>query len=229
MAGIASSLAQGFESGYGLGLRTDKANEDKRRHKVGEEFQAKQDQRAEAELGLRTRTQDRLEQQQTETLERGRAKDTLDVTGAELKDLIASAAGGYANEDMAQRYGHLVKTRQAAIDLFTRAKAGQADPKALDPDDFYIATAMATGRTPEEIQSSPRAISDLQAGHRGQEPVADAQGRQRRAGAVAASRHWRDERVRHDHPQGVGRARPGPDARRLRDPTPARLREHALR
>ena len=170
MVGIASSLAQGFESGYGLGLRTDAANEDKRRHKIGEEFQAKQDQRAEAELGLRTRTQDRLDQREVDAAERSRAKDTLDVTGAELKDLIASAAGGYASEDMAQRYGHLVKTRQAAIDLFTRAKAGQADPKSLDPDEFYIATAMATGRTPEEIQSSPRAISDLQAGIEGKNP-----------------------------------------------------------
>lgn len=170
MAGIASSLAQGFESGYGLGLRTDAANEDKRRHKVGEEFQANQDKRAEAELGLRTRAQDRLEAQQNEAFERGRAKDTLDVTGAELKDLIASAAGGYANEDMAQRYGKLMKVRQGAIDLFTRAKAGQADPKTLDPDDFYLATAMATGRTPEEIQQSPGAINDLQAGIEGKNP-----------------------------------------------------------
>lgn len=170
MAGIASSLAQGFESGYGLGLRTDAANESKRRAGVMEENERKQSARAEAELGLRTRAQERLEAQQTEAFERGRAKDVLDVTGTEIKDLIAAAATGAATEDMAARYGHLQKVRQGAIDLFTRAKAGQADPKTLDPDDFYIATAMATGRTPEDIQASPKYIADIQAGVEGKNP-----------------------------------------------------------
>ena len=228
MASIASSLAQGFESGYGLGLQTDEANEDKRRHKVGEEFQAKQDQRAEAELGLRTRTQDRLEQRKTETLERSRAKDTLDVTGTEIKDLIAAAAGGTPprtwrtvrppGEDAAGRY-RPVHARQGGPSRPEDAGPGRLLHRHGDGH-----RAHARGYPVVAARHQRHAGR-----HRGQEPVADAQGRQRRAGAVAAPRHRRDERVRHDHPQGVGRARPGPDARRLRDPAPARLREHALR
>jgi hypothetical protein len=159
---------------------------------------------------LRKRIQDRADTAAAETTTRNAAKDTLDVTGAELKDLIASAGGGNATPEAATRYGHLMKIRQGAVDYFTKAKFNQTDPASLDPDTLYAATALATGRTPEDIQAAPGHIQNIQMGVESGNPSLTLQG----ANGLLAPNH---------------RARAGPQPSGVHDPAPARLRQPSRR
>lgn len=175
MAGVYGAVAQGLESGFNLGLRSDAAIEEKRARKVQEERQVKTDARAEEEFGLR-------KQIHTDTLARQAVHDqrladvdtlnALTQRQASVKNKMAGlleAAGGdvtkvdpsrasvlQAEADEVQRtldahnesrYKSVVdKTRQQALDLASKLEAGQVDINTVPGGDLVRAVTASTRR-----------------------------------------------------------------------------------
>ena len=176
MAGLGGAIAQGFESGYGLGLKTDAANETKRRNKFEEGRQVDADTRAAADLDIRQRRESAAEDRATAADRRQRGLDAATMLSNHQKELAATsgarqAAGMPVDPADAEAYGQnaeaLKRIRTQALNYWSQAQTGNADPvadAAANPDQVRLNLTAATGMLPEQIAGMPQHIQKIQAG-----------------------------------------------------------------
>ncbi|MEY4429538.1 MAG: hypothetical protein RLZZ182_2227, partial [Pseudomonadota bacterium] len=159
---IGASVAEGIESGFGLGLRADEAA---RRKKA--DARAEQDQLLQRERG--DRAERRLDRQERIS-DLGERTKRLEARRGELvaASQAAQAAGGSVDPGAAAEFASVNKTlaqlRQEGENFFSRAATGQVDPLKASPEDLYTHLTAATGMTPAQIRQSTKHIADVTAG-----------------------------------------------------------------
>lgn len=173
MADIGSAAARGLESGFGMGLRLDAANEEKRARKFQEGRQLEIDRRSDEDLKLRREREDRQERRLEEGERLGR-QDRAYRYGKERQNELVTAAtraqesGGPIPPDVVEEYGRnaqsLARVRQDALNYFSRLQTGQEKMEDTEPGALYMNFTAATGRRPEDAPQVQQAINDVQAG-----------------------------------------------------------------
>lgn len=164
MAGVYDSLARGVESGFGMSMRYDAAQEEKRARAFQEGRQKVADARADEEFGLRKKRMAdedflRASGATTGLLERRKG-------GLEGLSIAARTANRPVDPAVASEYAGVDKqlsaARQKAMDYWSRAQGGREDPLQTPDADLYRNTALAIGRRPEELPEVARSIKDMQ-------------------------------------------------------------------
>lgn len=180
MASIGQAAAEGLQSGFGMGMQYDQAQEAKRSRALSEARQAE-------ELGLRKAQLDQQTARQQAQDARQQTIDELQQLKDAHADVVAraeaySAQGQPVPPELAQEYSgvrarlaehrakvvapKLVAERQGALDFFSGVQAGRIDPLAdnVTPAQFYRHVSLATGRTPEDIGQAATAVQQVQEG-----------------------------------------------------------------
>lgn len=168
-----NAAAEGLESGFGLGLRLDSLNEEKRARKFQEGRQVEQDQRADQDLTLRQQRAEREDARQEDLQRRDRADRAHRLLKERQGELVTAAtraqeSGGPIPDDIQKEYGEggeaLARLRQDAMNWASRLKTGQASLDDTSPHDLYMNVTALTGRKPEELPAMRQNIEDVQAG-----------------------------------------------------------------
>ena len=173
MADPYSAAARGIESGFGMAMRAQDAAEQRRRTQTIEAREAE-------EMRLRRSRDDREERRLDRQERRGAVADRLSLLDrgtqavqGRQKELIglstaAQTAGQPVDPALADEYGRnaqwLARTRQSALDFFSRAQTGQIDPLEAPDDELYMHWTAATGMRPEELPQAQQGVNDVQAG-----------------------------------------------------------------
>jgi hypothetical protein len=164
MAGVYDSLARGIESGFGMGMRFDAAQEEKRARAFQEGRQKASDARADEEAAARRKREAdadflRASGATTGLLERRKSElEGLSIAARTANQPVDPAvANEYASVDK-----QLSAARQQALDFWSRAQGGRVDPLQTPDADLYRNTALAIGRRPEELPEVARSIQDMQ-------------------------------------------------------------------
>lgn len=168
-----AAAARGIETGFGLGLRSDAAAEEKRSRQVQEDRQRAADTRANEELGLRRAADERAEKRLVTAEKRdvlGRATTALEGRRNELlaAGTAAQTAGTAPPTGLAEEYAtvsaRLAQFRQQALDDASRLATGQLDLDTMEPAQMYRAVTVGTGMSMEDLAQMPKHSADLQAG-----------------------------------------------------------------
>lgn len=170
---VYGAAAEGIESGFGMAMRAQEGEERRRRTKVVEDRETEQ-------LRLQRDRSDREERRLDRQERRGALQDRLSLLNSGVqtvqgrqKELVglstaAQTAGKPVDPALAEEYGRnaewLARTRQSAMDFFSRAQTGQVDPLSVPDDEFYLHWTAATGMRPEELPQAQQGINDVQAG-----------------------------------------------------------------
>lgn len=170
---IGAGAARGIETGFGLGLRSDAAAEEKRARQVQEARQVQADARAEQELGLRRTADERAERRLVDAERRdatGRAVTALTGRRAELlaSGTAAQTAGMPVPAGLTEEYStvssRLAALRQSALDDASRLATGQIDLASMPPAQAYKAVTVGSGMSMQDLARMPQHANDLQAG-----------------------------------------------------------------
>lgn len=174
---LGGGIAQGLESGFGLGMRLrdredERALRERRESREGQEFAARREDRATTNKRLAT---------QDERQARLDAIKALDEEGAgmtaEMAGLLRAAGGdaskidptlleqhstrakehrGRKSQLLRQQYEPLVgQMKQEAKDMWSRVEAGQVDLSEVPPDKLFQGLAVATRRDPADLMPGP--------------------------------------------------------------------------
>jgi len=168
-----SAAAGGIESGFRMGLALDARDEQMRRTRFEEARETEADRRAQSDLELRTKREDR-EQKRLDRLEAVTAGEKTEklLTGRReelLKAGQARAAQGLDEDPSAVKEYSEIQTklgnlRQNSLNYWSRVQTGQVDPTQTPSKELYMNLVAATGMKPEELQQVPQYTADLQAG-----------------------------------------------------------------
>lgn len=174
---VGSGIARGLETGFGLGMRLEEREEQKRirgrqESREDEEFQARRADRATADKRLAA------QDERQATLD---ALKAIDEEGKGLSNEMSGylrAAGGDASkldptvaEDHKRRAGDirsrrdllhkkmyepvLGRMKQEAQDLWSRVETGQVELSSVPPDKLYQALVVAARRDPADLMGGP--------------------------------------------------------------------------
>jgi len=178
--GVYDSLARGLQTGFDLGARADEIAESKRARRFQEARQTLSDARADEELTLRRRADQRAEERQTAQEERAgvmhrlglqqAATQALEKRRGELVGLSTAAqtAGQPVDPALGAEFGRveqsLSQLRQQGLDDFSRLATGQMGLKDFTPERLYTSLATATNMKPEELPAVAAGAKDVEAG-----------------------------------------------------------------
>lgn len=172
MADPYSAAAGGIESGFGMAMRAQEAEERRQRTRTIETREAE-------ELGLRRESARREERRLDRAERRGAVQDRLNalaygaraaqdrISTIEGEAKAVATGGGQVSPELAARYGD-AKTqaeafRQEQLNLASRLANGDVDIDDLSPKQLATMRALTTGFKPDEWARVPQAIKDAQA------------------------------------------------------------------
>lgn len=170
---IGAGAARGIEAGFGLGLRSDAAAEEKRARQVQEARQVQADARAEQELGIRKTADERSERRLVDAERRDASSRAITGLAGRRAELLAAGqaaqtAGAPVPAGLTEEYSavsaRLAALRQSALDDASRLATGQLDLSQMPPAQAYKAVTVGSGMTMQDLAKIPQHANDLQAG-----------------------------------------------------------------
>lgn len=170
---VGSAAAEGLQSGFGLGLRLDSMNEEKRARKFQEGRELEADQRAQEDLQLRRTRESRQKERLNDQERRDRADRAHKLLKERRGELVTAAtraqeSGGPIPPEVEAEFSSNAQASarllQDAQNWTSRLATNQTTLDETPPKQLAMNVTALTGRHPDELPAMRQNIEDVQAG-----------------------------------------------------------------